>query len=385
MKKLAIISSHPIQYNAPLFALIAKEDDIELKVFYTWGESCLVGKFDPDFGKIIDWDIPLLEGYDFHFPRNTATNPGSHHFRGIINPDLIQNIESWGADVVWVWGWAFYSHLKIIRHFHRKIPVWFRGDSTLLDEPKSFLIKRIARRFFLRWVYKHVDKAFYVGTNNKNYFKAHGLKENQLVFAPHAIDNERFLDLSGEKLKKAYEWRTSLGIKENDFVLLFAGKLELKKNPLFLLEIAKVIKDIDFKILIVGNGILESLLKEHCINDSRFIFLEFQNQSVMPIVYRVANLFILPSLGPGETWGIALNEALACGIPVLATNNCGGACDLINDNNGFVINQRIDNQEIIKCINWSKSLESNIIQREFVSTFNYNTIIKEINNNFKKY
>ena len=63
-KKIAIISSHPIQYNAPFFALLAKEDAIDLKVFYTWGESCLDKKYDPDFGKVIKWDIPLLDGYN---------------------------------------------------------------------------------------------------------------------------------------------------------------------------------------------------------------------------------------------------------------------------------------------------------------------------------
>ena len=383
MRKIAVITSHPIQYNAPLFALIAKEEDIELKVFYTWGESCLGGKFDPDFGKIIDWDIPLLEGYDYHFPRNTATNPGSNHFRGIINPDLDQEIESWGADVVWIWGWAFYSHLKIMRHFHKKIPVWFRGDSTLLDEPKSFSIKKIARRFFLRWVYKHVDKAFYVGTNNKNYFIAHGLKENQLIYAPHAIDNERFFDFSGEKLKKAKEWRLTLGIEDNDFVLLFAGKLEQRKNPSFFIKLMNNISDKNIKLLIIGNGPLEVELRNELFSDKRVIFVGFQNQSLMPIVYRLGNLFILPS--KSETWGLGINEALACGIPVLASNSCGGACDLINDNNGFIINERFDSQEIIRYINRCKSLDSNQIHIQFTQIFNYCTILKVINKNIRIY
>ena len=66
-KKIAIISTHPIQYYAPLFNLLAKK--IEIKVFYTWGEES-IKKFDPGFGKKVEWDIPLLEGYNFQFLKN---------------------------------------------------------------------------------------------------------------------------------------------------------------------------------------------------------------------------------------------------------------------------------------------------------------------------
>ncbi|MGN6533252.1 MAG: glycosyltransferase family 1 protein, partial [Ginsengibacter sp.] len=84
--RLAIITTHPIQYNAPLFSLLAKRNTINIKVFYTWGEKVLQDKFDPGFGKNINWDIPLLEGYDFQFVSNISADPGSHHFGGIDNP-----------------------------------------------------------------------------------------------------------------------------------------------------------------------------------------------------------------------------------------------------------------------------------------------------------
>ncbi len=342
MKRIAILSSHPIQYNAPLFALLAEEPEIELMVFYTWGEQSMGAKFDPDFGKKIEWDIPLLEGYSYTFIQNISKDPGSHHFKGIINPSLNQEIERWGADVVWVWGWSFDSHLKAMRYFKGKISVWFRGDSTLIDESKGFSFKKLARRIFLIWVYKHVDKAFYVGTHNKAYFKKHGLKENQLVYAPHAVDNKRFEDETEEKAIRALAWKKDLGFKETDIILLFAGKLEPKKNPRFMLELAKVIDTAGVKFLIVGNGILESELKAQTKNDSRYVFLDFQNQSQMPILYRVADFFVLPSLGPGETWGLAMNEALASGTKVLASEYCGGAIDLINDHNGLLFNPKTE-------------------------------------------
>src|SRR5438045_1949675 len=111
--RLAIISTHPIQYNAPWFALLAKSPGITLKVFYTWGQLESKDKFDPGFGKNISWDVPLLEEYDFTFSTNISKQPGTHHFRGIINPTLVNEIEEFQPGALLVFGWAFVSHLKI--------------------------------------------------------------------------------------------------------------------------------------------------------------------------------------------------------------------------------------------------------------------------------
>jgi glycosyltransferase involved in cell wall biosynthesis len=378
MVKLAIISSHPIQYNAPLFALISKEQKIELMVFYSWGEQSMGAKFDPDFGKTIEWDIPLLDGYAYTFAKNTSKDPGSHHFKGIINPTLNQEIERWGAEVVWVWGWSFDSHLKAMRYFKGKIPVWFRGDSTLLDEPNGFSLKKIVRRIFLSWVYRHVDKAFYVGTHNKAYFRKHGLKDTQLVYAPHAIDNERFLDESGEKKNRALVWRNELGFSESDIILLFAGKFEKKKNPNFVIELAKKKSSSTLKFLMVGNGMLEAELKSETRNDPRFVFLDFQNQSLMPILYRVADVLLLPSIGPGETWGLAMNEALVSGSTVIASELCGGSIDLINDKNGMIFHPKKDLIRVNNFILKGEVLQRNLEKTSLLMKHSYMDILVSV-------
>jgi glycosyltransferase involved in cell wall biosynthesis len=277
----------------------------------------------------------LLDGYDYTFVKNIAAKPGSHHFRGIINPGLNKEIEAWGADAVLIFGWSFDSHLRCLRYFHKKIPVLFRGDSTLLDERAG--PKRLLRRFFLRWVYSHVDKALYVGANNKEYFLRHGLREDQLVLAPHAIDNARFAGSGGDFDEQARRWRASLGIGENDLALLFAGKLEEKKNPLFLVELAKKIDDPRLKLIIVGNGSLEAPVRAAAAADPRFRVLEFQNQLLMPVVYRLADIFVLPSKGPGETWGLGANEAMASGCAVMLSDKAGGAVDLVPEGQDGII------------------------------------------------
>ena len=323
--RLAIITTHPIQYYAPIFKLLHERQKIEIKVFYTWGKSAQ-NKYDPDFDKNISWDIPLLDGYPFDWAENKATNQGSHHFNGIINPQLINQVKSYNPNAVLVIGWAYHSHLKVMRYFKNKIPVYFRGDSTLLDEKHS--LRSVLKSIFLKWLYGYIDHAFYNGINNKAYFKKYGLKDNQLSFAPHAIDNERF---SSPRTEEAEQLKQKFGIASTATVVLFAGKLEEKKNPGLLLDAFIELNDTNLHLIFTGNGQLESTLKIKAGGYKNIHFIDFQNQSYMPVVYQACDLFCLPSKGPGESWGLAVNEAMACSKAVLISDKCGCAVDLVVD------------------------------------------------------
>lgn len=321
--RLAIIITHPIQYYAPVFKLLQERRQINIKVFYTWGKEA-VDKHDPGFGKRIMWDLPLLKGYDYEFLTNSSKQPGSRLFKGVVNPEAIQRINAFQPDAILVYGWAFHSHLKILRYYKGKVPVWFRGDSNLIDKRTG--LKSLFRRLFLRWVYSHIDKAFYVGAANKAYFEKYGLKENQLVFAPHAIDNTRF---SENRHTEAIALRNDLHIRETDILILFAGKLEPKKDPVLLLEAFMKLDKEHTQLLILGNGVLEGQLKVQAGQHPRVHFMDFSNQQYMPVVYQAADLFCLPSAGPAETWGLAVNEAMACAKPVLVSDKAGCAADLV--------------------------------------------------------
>ncbi len=334
IKKLAIISTHPIQYNVPLFQLLHARNKIEIKVFYTWGEDVMNDKFDPGFNDIIEWDLPLLTGYNSEFCNNISKEKGSHHFNGIKNPDLIGKVNAYNPDALLVFGWSFNSHLKALRYFKGKVPVLFRGDSTLLDF-SSFLKKKF-RNLFLKWVYRHIDLALFTGKNNYDYFISAGLKYNQLVFAPHSIDNNRFGNLPSEMKEFSSKLKLDMGVHSTDLVLLFAGKFENKKDVLFLIEgfkKASLLKNIH--LVIAGSGVLEDKIKISIKDFYNIHLIGFVNQYNMPAVYEMADVFILPSRGPGETWGLSVNEAMANGKAIIVSDKCGCAADLIQGN-GFV-------------------------------------------------
>lgn len=331
--RVAIISTHPIQYYAPLFRTLTERDRINVRVFFEWRGAAGEAAYDAGFGQDVEWDIPLLEGYDYTFVENTSNDPGTHHFRGLVNPDLVPEIEAWQSDAVLIFGWNFQSHLRALRHFSGKIPIFFRGDSTLLDE--KFGLRMLARRLFLRWVYRYVDVALYVGQNNKAYFQKHGLDAKQLAWAPHAIENERFYDEDGIYQQQADAWRKDLGISEEAIVFLFAGKLDTKKAPLLLLKSFRALETGAVHLIFAGSGPLEADLKQNATGNKHVHFLGFKNQSKMPVVYRLGDVFVLPSRE--ETWGLAVNEAMACGRPVIVSDQVGCAPDLVEEGqNGFV-------------------------------------------------
>lgn len=318
----------------PIFVGLTTRGNIEIKVFYTWGEKS-ISKFDPGFNKVIEWDIPLLNGYTYEFLENTANDPGTHHFAGIDNPSIINKIKEYNPDKIVVFGWSFKSHLKVLRYFKNKVPIYFRGDSNLLNNQSS--IKRIIRRIFLNWIYKKVDYAISVGTNNRDYYKWVGLKDNQILFAPHAVDENKFVDTEGEFKVASTKMLDDLRIPPHHIVFLYTGKFENRKD-LKTLILAKVeMASKPCSLILVGNGPDESVLKELSKSDPNIHFVGFMNQSKMPMIYRCADVFVLPSIS--ETWGLGINEAMNCGLAIIASNKVGAAVDLVNGN-GYIFENR---------------------------------------------
>jgi glycosyltransferase involved in cell wall biosynthesis len=337
-KRLAIIVSHPIQYYAPLYPRLARRDDIAIKVFFTWhaGQAAVE---DRGFNSPVAWDIPLTEGYDFELVRNVSSAPGTHHFFGLRNPSLVERVTVWRPDVVHITGWAWLSHLIALRAFSKKgIPTLFRGDSHLLDRPQRG-VRWWTKRALLTRVFSWPTGLLVTGAANRAYYEAFGVEPNRLLPCPHSIDVHRFAEPGDVFEQQAARWRLRLGIDRDRCVLLFAGKFERKKQPVELMRAVQALSDPGLVLVMIGSGELEAEVNAVAAsNPERFRVLPFQNQNNMPVVYRLGDLFVLPSAF-AETWGLAVNEALACGRPVLVSDRVGCAADLVDPSCGRVFSQ----------------------------------------------
>lgn len=328
--KVVFIITHPIQYYVPLLQGLSKNDALEIIVLYTWGENS-VAKFDPGFNKVIEWDIPLLEGYTYEFLNNTSNDPGTHHFNGIDNPDIISRIKELKPDKLVLFGWSFKSHLKVLKTFKGAIPIYFRGDSHLLND--ASYLKNLIRKIYLTWIYKHIDYAISVGTQNKLYYKKMGLKDSQILFAPHAIDDKKFIKNDEQDLVEASIQKNNLNIPSHHTTFIYVGKFEYRKNLQTLIKAKLKLNDLPCSLILVGSGPDEAILKGMAKSDVNIHFIDFVNQAKIPSIYKMADVFVLPSVS--ETWGLGINEAMDCGLAIIASDKVGSAIDLVK-NNGFI-------------------------------------------------
>jgi len=327
-KRICFIVSHPIQYIVPLYQRLARRDDIAIKVFFTWhagGEAIE----DRGFGRAIAWDIPLTEGYAFEQVPNVASDPGTHKFLGLRNPTLLDRVMSWQPDVVHINGWAWLSHLQLLHSLRRRgVRTLFFGDSHLLGDkasgPRWWLKSAVLRR-----VYSWPTACLFAGSGNRAYFETFGVPPERLYPCPHSIDVSRFAEAAVQREEEAARWRFELGIAREQKVLLFAGKFDANKRPAQLMRTVAKLHDGEIVLVLVGAGERQAEIDAIAASDpARFRVLPFQNQSRMPIVYRLGDIFIMPSAA--ESWGIAVNEALACGRPVVVSDGAGCAADVVD-------------------------------------------------------
>jgi len=330
---LAVVLSHPTQYYSPWFLHISAQGDIDLSVYYLW-DFGVEARYDRQFGKAFQWDIPLLEGYRSVFVANRSRDPGTHRFGGLDNPTLVSMLADAQPDAILLFGYAYLSHLRVILSPRlARIPLLLRGDSHDLARPPG--LGTFAARLLRRVLFRRFSGFLAVGRANAGYFLNCRVSSSRIHFVPHCVDNERFLAAADVAACDASDWRAGLGIPARAFVILFAGKFETKKRPLDLLSAFLALNanqgGVRTALLFVGSGALEGELRcmagDHVERD--VFFAPFQNQTQMPKVYASGDILALPSFGEGETWGLAVNEAMNLARPCLVSSHVGCGPDLV--------------------------------------------------------
>lgn len=320
--RLAIVTSHPIQYYAPLFRDLARR--LDLIVFYAHRATAL-DQATAGFGTEFAWDTDLLSGYEHRFLTNVSASPGLDHFGGCDTPGIAANLRAADPDVVMVTGWHLKTYLQAVWAAKRLgLPTMARGDSHL-DTPRS-PSKRIAKAITYPVALRAFNAALYVGQRSREYWRHYHYPGRKLFFSPHAVDTEWFAARATPEARAGL--RAKLGIAPDAKVALFAGKLMPFKRPLDLIAAAG---GTGIEVLVAGAGELGGAMRRAASDAGvRLHMLGFCNQSEMPTAYAASDVLVLPSDGR-ETWGLVANEALACGKPVLVSDACGCAPDLAAD------------------------------------------------------
>jgi glycosyltransferase involved in cell wall biosynthesis len=349
-RRLAILATHPIQYFAPWFRHLATIFDLE--VLYAHRQD-VRGQSAAGFGVDFEWDVPLLEGYPYRFLKNVSSSPGLQSFGGCDTPELYDLIRPENYDALLVLGWARKSFIQGILAARRNhVPVLLRGDSQLGTMRSYF--KRAVKYVPYRLLLPRINAHLYVGKRNREYLRHYGVREERLFFSPHFIDNDFFATRAAKIRDQRAEIRRQWEIPDDAFCILFVGKFIPKKRPLDLVKAAQLLTTdnrlTNIHLLFVGSGELGDQLRAHChvVFDAekssptfdlrsptsgtkpRASFAGFRNQSELPALYVAADVLVLPS-DADETWGLVVNEAMACGVPAIVSDAVGCARDLIDE------------------------------------------------------
>jgi glycosyltransferase involved in cell wall biosynthesis len=339
--RLAYFVSHPIQYQAPMLRRIAQEEDIDLKVFFSSNIS-VRSYLDPGFGVAVHWDVPLLEGYKHEF-LPALSDRGQLGVCKPMNYGIRRILRRQGFDAVWTHGYSRLTDLQAIMAAHSlRIPVLLRAESNLMDRPRSGKTLA-AKRVFFQWLQKRISATLAIGDANAAYWR-HYLGEAFPVFpCYYSVDNDFFQRECAKAAENREEFRRSLGLESSRLVILYASKLQTRKRCIDLLDAylqfsKAVAPERAPYLLIVGDGeeraALESKAREAPPGDIRF--LGFRNQTELPRFYDLCNVFVLVSVH--EPWGLAINEVMNAGRPVIVSDQVGCQRNLVRDGvNGYVV------------------------------------------------
>lgn len=338
--RVACLTSHPIQYQVPLFRKLAELPSIDLTVLFL-SDLSVRGYRDPGFGVDLRWDVPLLDGYRYEFLPALGRRDRLSFWRP-LSYGLGRFLRAGRFDALWVHGYAHQVCWRaIVAAKKAGIKVLMRGESHRLSETRHPL-KRWAKRQLLGWLFRRVDGFLAIGTLNREYYIHYGVPEDKIFPMPYAVDNEFFRD-KAEKARACREaLRAELGLQPGRPIVLYASKLQRRKRPDDLLEAyirlsPDGIREPRPYLVVVGDGEERWRLEERVrgLGWQSVRFLGFQNQSELPRYYDLCDVFVLPS--EREPWGLVVNEVMNAGKPVIVSDQVGCGPDLVYDGvNGFM-------------------------------------------------
>jgi hypothetical protein len=376
---LAILTTHPIQYQVPLWQRLAADGRVPFEIWYL-SEHAARPNRDREFGTKFAWDIDMLSGYRYRILKTPAGATPNTFWRSRITGSLPNLLRETKTKVLWVNGWQVAAYWQAVWAAHKSgVEVWMRGESNALrgrpaaagrqddkttglrdqspvvssqwsssQSSKLAAPKSAAKQLLLGQLFRRVDHFLCIGTANRELYRSYGVPESKLHMAMYAVDNERFVRQANTLRGQRSVVRSQWSIPEESFCVLFCGKFIPKKHPMDLVKAAQLLlashPELQIHLLFAGSGELGAELRTNCdvlfdsetpssrLPASSFkkpaaSFTGFLNQTEVSAAYVTADCLVLPS-DYDETWGLVVNEAMASGLPCIISDRCGCAPDL---------------------------------------------------------
>ncbi|MFN8356521.1 MAG: glycosyltransferase family 4 protein [Spirosomataceae bacterium] len=249
---------------------------------------------------------------------------------------LLERVTAFAPDVVNVTGyydpatWALLLYCQL-----RGIPVVMSNESTLQDQTRRGFKER-----FKRWLVGQYDGFFCFGTKAAEYMMALGVLPDKILTKNAAVvDNDEIKAIFEANQSRAFAHKQALGLPTYNFI--FVGRLVGVKNLPFLLSAFRAAQVFapDWGLILIGDGDLKASLQTQIQQQQieRVYFAGGHSWQKIPEWLTLGDIFVISSTS--ETWGLVVNEAMVCGLPVLVSSWCGCAVDLVEEGvNGYTFN-----------------------------------------------
>lgn len=242
----------------------------------------------------------------------------------------------------------------------------------------AFIRKNFIKNIIKRYLVTHAAGYFASGNHAAEYFKYFGADENKIYYHPftslHA--DEVLKEPLSETEKTRY--KKKLGVDKSKMVLTI-GQFIHRKGFDVLLEAWNKEMDESCSLVIVGGGEEENQYRQYIAdhNLKNVQLVGFKQKEEIFEYYKAADLFVLPTRE--DIWGLVINEAMACGLPVISTNMCLGAVELIeNGINGYIVPVNNSNEltEAMKKLLCVDSSVIGIVNLQKITNYTYENVIK---------
>lgn len=324
---ITFLVERPTQFEAPFYRFAANAAGTgrhELRVLFT-GTDVAGPVFDPELGKPVSWGIDLLGGY----PHEVCPQEGAEGW-------LAERLRPERCDLVIANGYTQPLYRLGTRLAKAAgVATALRLDSVLWD---GSLLKNLAKRvLFAAYMNKTYDLFLGVGSLTLDYLKAFGVPAEKTGLFPYAVDVEAFRERSVLPPEERAATRERLGVPAGAPMVLALTKFNEREAPWDLLRAFDRLRDREIWLVLAGDGPeradLEGTVEASGLTRVRFPgYIPYPE---LPALYGASDLFVHPARE--ERWGVSVQEALACGLPVIASSRVGAGVDLIAPGrNGFL-------------------------------------------------
>ncbi|GAB3888521.1 glycosyltransferase family 4 protein [Spirosoma agri] len=302
---------------------------------------------------------------------------------------LLQRVRAFRPDVINLTGYYDPAQVMILLWAKANgVRVIMQNESTVADQQRGS-----RKEQFKKWLFDRCDGFFCFGNQSANYLISIGADPAKILLRRNAVDNDTIQSVYEQALPTRTERQQALTLKPNNFV--FVGRLiEFKNLPLLLDAFAKAIKTSsngkNWGLLILGDGTERTKLVNQ-VNElglaGSVSLLPGRPWYEVPEILALSNILVLPSRS--EPWGLVVNEAMACGLPVLVSDRCGCVPDLVHDGqNGFVFDPNQPDQLVRRMAQFMDGTvdthQMSQAAKQLIATYSPNAVAQDMLRGFIK-